>query len=385
MKNKLLLIIALICIVVPFITLGAVASAETFVSDGVQYDFHVFHGSYVGDPSVNYMDESNLYFSFFRTNMNALSDAVWVNLPVLDYDFSLNDSPVFTFRGTYAMFTPISMSGGGITIASSDGAPSDGLLHSYCLIFAVYADYDGDLLDYFLFNGSSLYDVAHLTPLPDTYVADDGVYVSGSSNSVTNTGDYPNVSYNMFLNYDTVEIQQFSQAYDFYALTWYGPPTAYYTFEYYTNTFSLSTPFIFAFFDSTSDNPGYNQGYEAGVNVGKEQGYNDGFTAGIQQGYNDGVTAGKIQANNTVNQGSASYIQGYQDGLSAPEYSFMSLISALFDAPIRAFFGYTENGVTHPGLFSIDILGMNMGAFIASIFSLAVIITIIRLILGGKT
>lgn len=124
-------------------------------------------------------------------------------------------------------------------------------------------------------------------------------------------------------------------------------------------------------------NAGYDIGYNAGVTSGKVQGYNDGYSAG--------VSAGESQAFNTVNDTSASYSAGYSKGVeSAGNYTFMSLISSVIDAPIRAFFGYTENGVKHPGLFNLNILGYDMSAFVLSLFSACVIIMIIKLSLGGK-
>lgn len=122
---------------------------------------------------------------------------------------------------------------------------------------------------------------------------------------------------------------------------------------------------------------GYNAGYNAGQSAGYDSGYNAGQSAGIEQG--------KTDAFKTVNTSSASYQAGYSKGVnSAGNYTFLSLISAVIDAPIRAFFGYTENGVTHPGLFSLNILGFDMSALILSMFTACVIIMIIKLCLGGK-
>lgn len=56
------------------------------------------------------------------------------------------------------------------------------------------------------------------------------------------------------------------------------------------------------------------------------------------------------------------------------DYSFFGLISAVIDAPIKAV----------RGLLNFDILGVNMFAFVTSLFSLAVILMLIKFILGTR-
>lgn len=108
-------------------------------------------------------------------------------------------------------------------------------------------------------------------------------------------------------------------------------------------------------------------------------------TEAYNNGYNTGYTAGQNNANATINYDSASYQQGRLDGIdSANQYTFLDLMGAVFDAPIRALFGYVENGVRVDGLFTLDILGVNLSSFLLSIFTLGIVITIVRLCLGGK-
>lgn len=388
MKNKLFLIIALICMVVPFMTLGAIASAEVVSTIDSEFVFREFYPSFSdGTNFTAYFDTDNGYF-YNTLSIPFASDyflsPFW--LPNLEFDLSLNGSPSVTFRGNYTLARFSYPSAVQDMVIETDSY--DKRLHSFIILCAVLKD-SITPSEYLLFNGKNLYDDCLEQKLNMSFVPDDGLYVSGSAVSSAN----PSFTFNLFVNSTDPTLGFFVSMFDIYAVTWYGAPQLNFLTSYYDELY------IFSYVDMIENSVGYDSGYQAGLTQGlaqgQQQGYQDGFTAGEQQAnntvntgnasYQAGVTAGKTQANNTVNQGSASYIQGYQDGLSAPEYSFMSLISALFDAPIRAFFGYTENGVTHPGLFSIDILDMNMGAFIASIFSLAVIITIIRLILGGKT
>ena len=84
-----------------------------------------------------------------------------------------------------------------------------------------------------------------------------------------------------------------------------------------------------------------------------------------KDGYNQGYQEGKVAGREV----------GYQEGLKDNgDYTFMGLLGAVFDAPIQAF----------KGLLSFEILGVNMTAFVSSLFGLAIILLIIKLILGGK-
>lgn len=103
-------------------------------------------------------------------------------------------------------------------------------------------------------------------------------------------------------------------------------------------------------------NSGYNNGYldaKEGFDEEKTSIYNSGFESGKIAGYNDGYNAGKDVSGN---------------------YTFLGLIGAVFDAPIEAF----------KGLFNFDILGVNMQGFVLAMLTLAVIIIVIRIALGGK-
>lgn len=72
------------------------------------------------------------------------------------------------------------------------------------------------------------------------------------------------------------------------------------------------------------------------------------------------------------NQG---YELGFQEGkLQGGNYTFTSLIGAVFDAPIEAF----------RGLFNFEILGTNMQGFVLALLTLSVIIVVIKFALGGK-
>lgn len=104
---------------------------------------------------------------------------------------------------------------------------------------------------------------------------------------------------------------------------------------------------------SASWSEAYNLGYSAGESAGTSSGYNSGFSSGESSGYNNG------------------YSVGFSAGVdSANTYSFMGLLSAVFNAPISA--------VT--GLLDFDVLGFHMSTFFFSLLTLAIVVKIVMVI-----
>ena len=96
--------------------------------------------------------------------------------------------------------------------------------------------------------------------------------------------------------------------------------------------------------------------------------YDAGHTAGYSEGQNS--MQGAIE--NARQQGFAEAQKMFDNGNA--DYSFFGLISAVIDAPIKAI----------RGLLNFDILGVNMFSFVTSLFSLAVILMLIKFILGTR-
>lgn len=98
---------------------------------------------------------------------------------------------------------------------------------------------------------------------------------------------------------------------------------------------------------------------------GRGSNFNVAIDNANKQGYNKGYQEGKIAGKEV----------GYQLGVKDQgDYSFMGLIGAVFDAPVQAF----------KGLLNFEILGVDMTAFVSSLFALAIIVVIIKISLGGK-
>ena len=100
----------------------------------------------------------------------------------------------------------------------------------------------------------------------------------------------------------------------------------------------------------------YDAGYNAGVISVKQQ-----FDARLQAERENARQKGFAEAQKMFDKGNT-------------DYSFFGLISAVIDAPIKAI----------RGLLNFDILGVNMFAFVTSLFSLAVVLMIVKLVLGTR-
>ena len=103
-----------------------------------------------------------------------------------------------------------------------------------------------------------------------------------------------------------------------------------------------------------------------------QNGYDAGFNAGVKSvksQYESQLDAVKESARQ---RGFAEAQAMFDNGNT--DYSFFGLISAVIDAPIKAV----------RGLLNFDILGVNMFAFVTSLFSLAVILMLIKFILGTR-
>lgn len=117
---------------------------------------------------------------------------------------------------------------------------------------------------------------------------------------------------------------------------------------------------------------GFNTGFDSGFNTGFNGGYNEGSSAGFDSGFNSGFERGKIVGAENAN-----------------DYSFLSLVSSVFDAPIALIVGSMEDtnndGVADTrvgGLLNFDLLGVNIASFLLAIFTVCVIIALVKLFLS---
>lgn len=140
------------------------------------------------------------------------------------------------------------------------------------------------------------------------------------------------------------------------------------------------------------DNDFYVAGYNSASSGYYDTGYKNGYAVGNSDGYNNGFSAGDSK--------------GYQRGLNdANNYTFLSLFGAIFDAPIQALFGGTQRlpagtkitdssgktitltsdtVVNRGGMLNFELMGVNLSGFVLALFSLSIIIIVIKFALAKK-
>lgn len=101
-------------------------------------------------------------------------------------------------------------------------------------------------------------------------------------------------------------------------------------------------------------------------------------TATYDGAYNAGYEDAKAKYDNlsAYMPGGVEYQKIYDLGKlagSSENYTFFGLISAVIDAPIKAF----------TGLFNFEIFGVNIKSFLLSLFTIALVIAIVKLFMGN--
>lgn len=177
----------------------------------------------------------------------------------------------------------------------------------------------------------------------------------------------------------------------------YSSPKSQYFYDLKPNYFSQSQVRNFlAFFHYLTYEPVEDAFYLAGLNAASkgyyDDGYKQGYDVGNTDGYNNGFSAGDSK--------------GYQRGLDdANNYTFLSLFGAIFDAPIQALFGGTQRlpagtkitdssgktitltsdtVVNRGGMLNFELMGVNLSGFVLALFSLSIIIIVIKFALAKR-
>lgn len=120
------------------------------------------------------------------------------------------------------------------------------------------------------------------------------------------------------------------------------------------------------------------EGYDSGYVEGESIGYNTAIEENQDIWYNSGYEEGESVGYNTAIEENRDiwYNSGYDAGLiqganSANEYSFIGLIGAVIDVPVKAFIGLTD----------FNLFGFNMTTFYKAIFAFCTMVIIVRIIL----
>ncbi len=106
---------------------------------------------------------------------------------------------------------------------------------------------------------------------------------------------------------------------------------------------------------------GFQAGYDSAKIELSETVYQDGYNKGVNDGYNNGYDVG--YRNGDIN----GYNRGFELGSNGA--GFYSLMSAVVDVPIKAL----------TGLLNFNILGVNMWDFAKSLFTLCLVVVVVRI------
>ena len=102
--------------------------------------------------------------------------------------------------------------------------------------------------------------------------------------------------------------------------------------------------------------------YQVGYGVGQQVGYNNGYDVGYGNGRTDGYNIGLSDGKDI----------GFNQGLAqGGDVSWFNLFTSWFDVPIQAL----------TGLFNFELLGINLWSFLRAIFTVVVIVAVVKFIL----
>lgn len=193
------------------------------------------------------------------------------------------------------------------------------------------------------YTSSTRFDVS--VKFSDAAFTSDIYKIELGSRRVTTTGS--NIGNSYYYDHNFIRYYDYNDYYVEFSFTIFGDANSA-GFQYLR--FNDRTYFIANTF---SDSQIYQQGYNQGLSDNQSNIYDNGYNAGYDIGYGNGVIDGRLDAN---------------------DYSFTSLIGAVVDVPLQVFLG----------LFHFELLGINLANFILALLTVAFIIFIIKLILGGK-
>ena len=127
---------------------------------------------------------------------------------------------------------------------------------------------------------------------------------------------------------------------------------------YRFDTYSFSSDTEGAYNDgySSGSREGYDSGYDNGYHKGSSDGYSNGYQVGYDSGYDVGEQVGIVEGINQANQ-----------------YTFVGLIGATLDAPINAV----------RSMFNFEIFGVNITGFLFGLFTITIILVVIKKIRGA--
>lgn len=289
-------------------------------------------------------DGSNVYIPFFRDDLSVGGDGLtnYLDTAVFNINFTcssstltldLDGSELFYFNNQYgdSNFLVYTLFFGSLNLDGSLSNQSTTLslpINDYILVTPVY-------LGSFSGNGSWRATYTMYVHVPSSDFNGNISYIDFGNDTL------PLMSGTVYINY----------------IRYYDVNNNYIQFSFpllpdyvATDSFDFRTYYIT---DNFTDSQIYQQGYKQGLADNQQKIYDNGYNAGYDIGFGNGKTTGMAEAN---------------------DFSFISLIGAVVDVPVQTFLG----------LFEFELLGINLANFFLSLLTVAVIIFVIKLVIGGK-
>lgn len=382
----LISVLAVVCLVVPFLVMPLTANAETYTDEDLilEYTYHLAkNNAYKPTGSNNYV------FNFQSTGGYSLSSQLTNNYTNLVYYPTVVHTYEYNYllrfqKGNFNFVEPLNSSirlgmtnYHGFLYGLDFNLPTSPYVYN---VYFLFSNLNGFGDSYFLeetYLDSSFADFT-LGYETSNFFTSSFINLSSGTQAVFNISNDEVVSVRadfvpdspLLLDYGELYLVKLSLPHGSYKL-------------YMDNSF-VDVGLLASWYWQVS-NEGYISGYRDGFIEGVFESYNtiEPQSPNYQAGYDNGVN----YANSVVNMDSASYNAGFNAGVGVGDYSFVDLIGAVIDAPVRAFFGYTtvEDGVIteHPGLFSFEIFGVDMSSFVLSLIGLSIVAILLKFILGG--
>lgn len=248
------------------------------------------------------------------------------------------------------------------------GAELDFAIPSY---EGMYDTYFGDC--HFEFNSKVYFNSSSSFKMTDFYFS----YRIHYYDQLTHTYDnfYDSISFN-HVSYTNEDFETFNFALDFNMFT-----NSNYTFQIlnegnlilsrdYTLTYAplnnIEYKYIFNGYylygqiqDYILETVGFQDGYNSGYGVGYADGYNTGYTEGESFGQQEGFAQGLIEGTDRNATATTIFTGILEVGL----------------LPVNVFLA----------IFNFEVFGINIGGFLASLMTIAIIVIVIRIIVGAKT
>lgn len=285
----------------------------------------------------------------------------------------------YTIQFSFSYSKTVNTNGSSKHSLTINGVNSSNTEQSCCSLLSSNSNQNAGSLAYvplsFSTNATTTYNVTNLN------VGENSRYLTNSLFKEYYAGSYMVFDFNIYItnNFDytnlyLMTVRSFyseSSCYGYNDFTYYSSDSEYLRFRFYSYFPSVESKYFnerfylashdYYYMSNLTDDQYYNDGY----NSGYSDGYNNGYYYGDLEGYESGYKSGEI----------VGYNNGYSEGVEdSGNYSFLSLIGAVIDAPVSAF----------TSLLNFELLGVNILGFISGLLTLALIIFIIKLCMGGK-